>query len=70
MIRWESAPGPYEVVFSTREGGVSERPFASLNLGRATAEIMARSCGSSMLSSMTVIGMVMSCWNAGMTAKP
>ena len=38
MIRWENAPGPYEVVFSTREGGVSEGPFASLNLGRATAD--------------------------------
>ncbi|MGZ4258216.1 MAG: polyphenol oxidase family protein [Gaiellaceae bacterium] len=38
MIRWETAPGPYEVVFSTREGGVSEGPFASLNLGRATAD--------------------------------
>ena len=38
MIRWEHAPGPYEVVFSTREGGVSEGPYASLNLGRATAD--------------------------------
>jgi polyphenol oxidase len=38
MIRWENAPGRYEVVFSTREGGVSEGPFASLNLGRATAD--------------------------------
>lgn len=38
MIRWEHAPGPYEVVFSTREGGVSEGPFSSLNLGRATAD--------------------------------
>jgi purine-nucleoside/S-methyl-5'-thioadenosine phosphorylase / adenosine deaminase len=38
MIRWDNAPGPYEVVFSTREGGVSEGPFASLNLGRATAD--------------------------------
>jgi YfiH family protein len=38
VIRWENAPGPYEVVFSTREGGVSEGPFASLNLGRATAD--------------------------------
>jgi len=38
VIRWEHAPGPYEVVFSTREGGVSEGPFASLNLGRATAD--------------------------------
>jgi polyphenol oxidase len=38
VIRWEDAPGPYEVVFSTREGGVSEGPYASLNLGRATAD--------------------------------
>lgn len=38
MIRWEDPPGPYDVVFSTREGGVSEGPFASLNLGRATAD--------------------------------
>jgi YfiH family protein len=38
VIRWEHAPGPYEVVFSTREGGVSEGPFASLNLGRVTAD--------------------------------
>lgn len=38
IIRWEEAPGPYEVVFSTRRGGVSEGPFASLNLGRATAD--------------------------------
>jgi len=38
VIRWEHAPRPYEVVFSTREGGVSEGPFASLNLGRATAD--------------------------------
>jgi polyphenol oxidase len=32
LIRWE-APGPYVVAFSTRQGGVSEGPFASLNLG-------------------------------------
>lgn len=38
MIRWESPPGPYEVIFSTREGGVSEGPWASLNLGRKTAD--------------------------------
>ena len=38
MIRWAEAPSPYEVVFSTREGGVSEGPFSSLNLGRATAD--------------------------------
>lgn len=37
MIRW-SPPGPYEVVFSTREGGVSEGPYASLNLGRLTGD--------------------------------
>ena len=35
MIRWD-APGPYEVVFSTRKGGVSDGPFASLNLGLLT----------------------------------
>ena len=38
MIRWETAPGPYEVIFSTREGGVSEGPWASLNLGRKTGD--------------------------------
>ncbi len=32
MIRWE-APAPYVVAFTTRAGGVSEGPFASLNLG-------------------------------------
>ena len=37
MIRWE-APGPYEVVFSTRIGGVSAGPYASLNLGRLTGD--------------------------------
>ena len=37
MIRWEVA-GPYAVVFTTREGGVSEGAFASLNLGLATAD--------------------------------
>lgn len=35
MIRWD-APGPYVVAFSTRNGGVSSGPFASLNLGRLT----------------------------------
>ena len=29
---WD-APGPYEVVFSTRTGGVSGGAYASLNLG-------------------------------------
>ena len=37
MIRWDVA-GPYEVVFSTREGGVSAGPYASLNLGRLTGD--------------------------------
>jgi YfiH family protein len=32
VIRWD-APGPYTVAFTTREGGVSTGPFASLNLG-------------------------------------
>lgn len=37
IFRWE-APGPYRVAFSTREGGVSDGPYASLNLGRLTAD--------------------------------
>ena len=41
MIRWK-APGPYEVVFSTRVGGVSEGPFASLNLGRKSGDDVER----------------------------
>jgi hypothetical protein len=32
LFEWE-APGPYRVAFSSRVGGVSEGPFASLNLG-------------------------------------
>jgi polyphenol oxidase len=32
LIRWD-APGPYEVVFSTRTGGISDGAYASLNLG-------------------------------------
>lgn len=28
------APGPYRVVFSTRNGGVSDAPYATLNLGK------------------------------------
>jgi purine-nucleoside/S-methyl-5'-thioadenosine phosphorylase / adenosine deaminase len=35
VIRWD-APGPYVVAFSTRRGGVSTGPFASLNLGVRT----------------------------------
>ncbi len=37
VFRWD-APGPYQVVFSTRRGGVSEGPFESLNLGRLTGD--------------------------------
>ena len=35
-LLWWDAPGPYEVAFSTRRGGVSEGPFESLNLGLLT----------------------------------
>ncbi len=41
VFRWE-APGPYEVLFSTRLGGVSEGPFESLNLGRRTGDDVER----------------------------
>ena len=37
FFRWQ-APGPYRVAFSTRQGGVSEGPFASLNLGKRTGD--------------------------------
>lgn len=37
LFEWE-APGPYRVAFSTRLGGVSEGPFASLNLGILTED--------------------------------
>lgn len=36
MIRWNE-PG-YDVVFTTRQGGVSDGPYASLNLGRLTGD--------------------------------
>ena len=35
LIRW-NAPGPYDVAFSTRQGGVSGGRFESLNLGMLT----------------------------------
>lgn len=35
LFEWE-APGPYRVAFSSRLGGVSECPYASLNLGAKT----------------------------------
>ncbi len=40
MIRWD--PPGYAVVFSTREGGISEGPYASLNLGRMTGDNVER----------------------------
>jgi len=41
LLRWE-VDGPYDVVFSTRIGGVSEGPFESLNLGRRTGDEVER----------------------------
>jgi hypothetical protein len=41
LVDWD-APGPYRVAFSTRLGGVSEGPFASLNLGILTEDDPAR----------------------------
>jgi polyphenol oxidase len=35
-LLWWDAPGPYEVAFSTRLGGVSSGPYDSLNLGLLT----------------------------------
>jgi YfiH family protein len=40
VIRWE-AEG-YEVAFTTRVGGVSEGPYASLNLGRKSGDVPER----------------------------
>jgi YfiH family protein len=37
VIRWD-APGPYEVAFSTRAGGVSGGAYESLNLGARTGD--------------------------------
>jgi YfiH family protein len=37
LLRWD-APAPYEVVFSTRRGGVSEGPYRSLNIGLLTRD--------------------------------
>jgi hypothetical protein len=41
LLEWW-APGPYRVAFSTRAGGVSEGPYASLNLGLKTEDEPAR----------------------------
>ncbi len=40
MIRWHL--DGYEVVFTTRVGGVSEGPYASLNLGRKSGDDVER----------------------------
>ena len=37
VFRWDCGPA-YRVAFSTRVGGVSEGPFASLNLGKLTID--------------------------------
>jgi YfiH family protein len=37
LFRWDCGPA-YQVAFSTRVGGVSEGPFASLNLGKLTLD--------------------------------
>jgi YfiH family protein len=37
-LLWWDAPGPYEVAFSTRHGGVSKGPYESLNLGVLTRD--------------------------------
>jgi YfiH family protein len=41
LLRWD-VEGPYDVVFTTRAGGVSEGPFESLNLGRRTGDDVER----------------------------
>jgi YfiH family protein len=41
LIPWEPS-GPYRIAFSTRRGGVSEGPYASLNLGRRTGDDVRR----------------------------
>lgn len=38
LLRWEAAPEPCEVVFSTRLGGVSAGPYSSLNIGLLTED--------------------------------
>jgi purine-nucleoside/S-methyl-5'-thioadenosine phosphorylase / adenosine deaminase len=37
LLHWEVA-GPYRVAFTTREGGVSDGPYESLNLGLMTGD--------------------------------
>jgi len=42
LLRWETAPAGVNAAFSTREGGVSEGPYRSLNLGVLTGDEPAR----------------------------
>src|SRR5947207_7748105 len=37
LYRWD-VPGPYDVAFTTRRGGVSDGPYESLNLGLMTGD--------------------------------
>jgi YfiH family protein len=41
LIDWKP-PGPYRVAFTTRAGGVSDGPYASLNLGRKSGDDLDR----------------------------
>jgi len=41
VIEWE-VPGPYRVAFTTRRGGVSTGPYASLNLARSSGDVAER----------------------------
>jgi YfiH family protein len=41
LYRWD-VPGPYRIAFTTRIGGVSDGPYASLNLGRRTGDDVER----------------------------
>ena len=38
VLRWEAAPEGVRVAFTSRRGGASQGPFASLNLGALTAD--------------------------------
>jgi YfiH family protein len=38
VLRWESAPAGVAIAFTSRRGGTSSGPFASLNLGALTAD--------------------------------
>jgi YfiH family protein len=38
LLRWEAAPAGVSVAFTSRRGGASRGPFASLNLGALTAD--------------------------------